>query len=205
MLTCHLAIVCNQVITVFRTDREWLQKSLTSEDAPICRLCNGVVYPFIPLADPDGKAADLFCVEHKSKILHMIDFLSVRRELMKYHNTRHISSSTSRLEKRSIPGAGTILPSELLIDENGVLIDILRAHKNKDSMTMDRISYFLLFGQKLPDGNESKYKRFSLPSSFGRSSRTIDRRESTRRRITMPVSLGRNSVYSFAKSERPAG
>jgi hypothetical protein len=168
-----------QVITVFRTDREWLRKGLTSEEAPISRLCNGLVYPFVPLAAPDGKAGDLFCVEHKSKVLHLVNFLAIRRELMKYHDTRRVSSSTSRLEKKSTPGAATILPSELLIDEHGVLVDILRAHKNADTMTRDRISYFLLFGEKLPDRNKPR-KRATLPSSFGRSLRNVtDGLEST--------------------------
>jgi hypothetical protein len=143
---------------VFRTDREWLQKGPTSEEAPISCLCNGVVYPFIPLADPDGKVGDLVCVEHKSKVLHLMDYFTTRHELVRYHNTRRVSSSTSRLEKKSISGAATILPSELLIDEHGVLVDILRAHKNADSMTMDRISHFLLFGEKLPDGDKPRTK-----------------------------------------------
>ena len=119
-----------------------------------------MVYPFVPLADPEGKAADVFCVEHKSRILHAVNYITMRKELMRYHDTCHISSSTSRLEKRTMVGASTILPTELLINENGVLIDVLRAHNTVESMTMDRISHFLLFGKKLPDEKESgKAKR----------------------------------------------
>ncbi|KAL3770615.1 hypothetical protein ACHAWO_009379 [Cyclotella atomus] len=148
-------------------------------------------------SDPDGKVDDLFCVEHKSKVLHLMDYCTTRHELVRYHNTRCVSSSTSRLEKKSISGAATILPSELLIDEHGVLVDILRAHKNTDSMTMDRISHFLLFGEKLPDGDKPRTKRSSVPSSFSRSTRNIvGRTESSRRRITMPAS------FSFGKSLR---
>lgn len=157
-----------KVITVFRTDKEWLKKGLTDyEGAPIARLLGtgNLVYPFVPLADPEGTAADVFCVEHKSRILHAINYMSMRRELMRYHNTSHISSSTSRLEKKTMVGACTILPTELLINENGVLIDVLRAHNTVESMTMERISHFLLSGKKLPDEKESEKakRRLSMP------------------------------------------
>lgn len=39
-------------------------------------------------------------------------------------------------------------PAEFLIDENGVLVDILQATKAWESMTMERIQHFLLTDQK---------------------------------------------------------
>eukprot|EP00956_Cyclotella_meneghiniana_P005292 scaffold6625_cov21-Cyclotella_meneghiniana.AAC.4 len=63
-------------------------------------------------------------------------------------------------------GAATCLPTELLINEHGVLIDILRAQNAVESMTMDRISHFLLLGTRLPDkkkGNTNTKRRVSMP------------------------------------------
>ena len=164
----------SQVITVFRTDTEWLKKGLTDKEAPIARLLGtsdnvNLVYPFLPLADPGGKVANLYCIQHKSRILHAVNYMSIRRELMRYyhHDTHPISSPTSRLEKKTMAGAATCLPTELLINEHGVLIDILRARNAVESMTMDRISHFLLLGTRLPDkkegNNNNTKRRVSMP------------------------------------------
>ena len=39
-------------------------------------------------------------------------------------------------------------PAEFLIDENGVLVDILWARKSTEFMAMERIQQFLLSGEK---------------------------------------------------------
>ena len=143
-----------KVVTVFRTKQGWLKQGLTSEDAPIARLCDGTTYPFLPLADPDGEAGAVFNVNNKSKLNHIISLASIRGEVMKYHGTASLSTPTSRLERKSI-GARTLIPSEFLIDEHGVLVDVLRPEKYGETMAMDRISYFLLFGKKLPEENDN--------------------------------------------------
>eukprot|EP00956_Cyclotella_meneghiniana_P038476 scaffold154906_cov23-Cyclotella_meneghiniana.AAC.1 len=71
-------------------------------------------------------------------------------------------------------GAATCLPTELLINEHGVLIDILRAQNAVESMTMDRISHFLLFGTRLPDvkGNNNTKRRVSMPLRWMKNQRS---------------------------------
>ena len=38
-----------------------------------------------------------------------------------------------------------------MIDEDGIVVDILRTKKAIELMTMDRIAHFLLFGTKQPE------------------------------------------------------
>ena len=174
-----------KVVTVFRTKQEWLKKGLTSEDAPIARLCNGITYPFLPLADPDGKAGAAFNVNNKSKLNHLLSLASIRGEVMKYHGTSSLSTPASRLERKSV-GARTLIPSELLIDEHGVLVDILRPEKYGETMTMDRISYFLLFGKKLPEenGSANKERKKKTISSIGTTRRLSSISMGTTRRLS---------------------
>ena len=51
-------------------------------------------------------------------------------------------------EAANTPGAANLLPSEFLIDENGVVVDILRAKKASDTMALDRITNFLIASEK---------------------------------------------------------
>jgi len=129
------------VITVFRTDIEQLRKGLADTNAPIRRL-SGIdinAYPFTALADPDGAAASTFKVD-KKEALKINTFLKAM-----------VAPSVFReVYLSGVKGGDTLLPSEFLIDENGVLVDVMRARKKRESMTMDRITSFLLLGQKHP-------------------------------------------------------
>ena len=53
----------------------------------------------------------------------------------------------SNEEAEQTPGASTLLPSEFLIDERGILVDVMRSKKASDTMAVDRISNFLFGGE----------------------------------------------------------
>lgn len=123
------------VITVFRTDVENLRQNMTDPNAAIRRYTHTDIntYPFLALADPGGLAASKFNVA-KSEALKVISLArSVITPLA--HKELYLSG---------VKGGDTLLPSEFLIDENGVVIDVMRARKKKESMSMDRIDRFLL-------------------------------------------------------------
>ena len=53
-------------------------------------------------------------------------------------------------------GAGNLLPSEFLIDEEGKLVDIMRATKSNEHMSAERISEFLLTSGNSWTSNKSE-------------------------------------------------
>ena len=122
-----------KVITVFLTDKDILHDGLTNKNAPIPRLCDDSLYPFLALADPNGEAASSFRLGNKSILPtpRQIAFKVARRN----SNKKQIFPP---LPLRNF------LPAEFLIDENGVIVDILRARKASEYMAMERIQQFLL-------------------------------------------------------------
>ena len=122
-----------KVITVFLTDIDILHDGLTNCNAPIPSLCDDSLYPFLALADPNGKAASSFRLGNKSILptLREIAFKIARRN----SNKKQIFPP---LPLRNF------LPAEFLIDDKGVIIDILRARKATECMAMERIQHFLL-------------------------------------------------------------
>jgi peroxiredoxin len=126
-----------KVITVFLTNKEVLHDGLTNKNAPIPRLCDDSIYPFLALADPDGKAASAFRLGTKSI------FPRSRREIVFQYQRRRANSKVFP----PLP-VSNFLPAEFLIDENGVLVDTLRAKKATEVMAMERIQEFLLGTQK---------------------------------------------------------
>lgn len=126
-----------KVITVFLTNKEVLHDGLTNKNAPIPRLCDGSLYPFLALADPDGKAASSFRLGGKSI------FPSPREIAFKIQRRR----SNKKNIFPPLP-VSNFLPAEFLIDENGVLVDTLRAKKTTEVFAMERIEKFLLADQK---------------------------------------------------------
>jgi len=142
-----------KVIMVFYTDLDFLKKGLTDDDAPIPRLSNTNVYPFLALADPDGSVGSIFQTKSKGFISHGIDFGRDFRTLTRAHRSFcSMFSATSWREEFKFPASTSMLPSEFLINEDGVLVDVLRAEKVIESMAhdMDRIVRFLLLGAKIP-------------------------------------------------------
>jgi len=56
-------------------------------------------------------------------------------------------------------GAGNLLPSEFLIDEEGKLVDIMRATKSNEHMSAERISEFLLTSYSWTSRRKSTARR----------------------------------------------
>ena len=137
LISSELSLIHGKVITVFRTDVEYLKKGLAGSDAPIRRLSGVHCYPFLALADPNGSAASTFKVDRKGDMKY--------RAFLKAVVTPSIFRE---IYLNGVNGGDTLLPSEFLIDENGVLIDVMRAKKKSEFMTMERISSFLLLGKQ---------------------------------------------------------
>ena len=127
-----------KLITVFLTNKEILHDGLTNKNAPIPRLCDGSLYPFLALADPNGNAASSFRLGHNNS------FLPSPREVA-FKIARKRSNKKEIFPPLPLPN---FQPAEFLIDEHGVLVDILRAKKATEFMAMERIQQFLLADQK---------------------------------------------------------
>lgn len=146
-----------KVITVFRTDMEHLRDGLEDENAPISHFISqrtltgdgtGSGYPFIALADPDGTAASTYKVGSKSTFLFLLDIPTYSKEVLSTAFWKKGVLKKNTEEEANTPGAANLLPSEFLIDENGVVVDILRAKKASDTMALDRITNFLIASEK---------------------------------------------------------
>ena len=143
-----------KVITVFLTDKELLRDGLTNHNAPIPRLGDGSLYPFLALADPDGTAALSFRLGNKS-------IIPTPREIA-FKIARRNSNKKNVFPPLPVRN---FLPAEFLIDEQGVIVDILRAKKATEFMAMERIQHFLLDRHKEKYAGRNK-RRSSMFSSF---------------------------------------
>lgn len=153
-----------KVVMVFRTNIDYLRKGLTEDDAPIPRLTRTNCYPFLALADTDGNVGKAFGVESKGLMGHVYDLGRDLRTLRgAYGGICNFVSATGLSEEFSFREAPFMLPSELLVDEEGVLVDVLRAESSIESMTLDRVTQFLLFGADIPS-KESAVSRRSITS-----------------------------------------
>lgn len=164
-----------KVIMVFYTDLEFLKKGLTDDDAPIPRLSETNIYPFLALADPDGSVGSIFQIKSKGFMSHGIDFGRDFRTLRRAHKSIcSMFPATSWREEFKFPASASMLPSEFLINEDGVLEDVLRAEKVIESMAhdMDRIVRFLLLGAKIPSLKGPKIFRSSKTSQGASAVRT---------------------------------
>lgn len=167
-----------KVVTIFYgADTDQLNKGLSSTIMKMNN-CSGLeCYPFLALADPEGETYKTFQV----KILSLAKFVTGNSGrtislLWKYKNdpndhrtslVRMIGDGLSSVikDKAFSTGAVKVLPSELLINEEGTMVDRLDANKVGDTMPMDRIAHFLLHGKKLPasvDKPKPKAKKFGL-------------------------------------------
>ena len=121
-------------------------------NAPIARICDandcGNCYPFLALADPSGDVASKFKADHHVNPLAL--FYSFVRGVPEINR---IFGTCNPIPVSLLPEtvrAYTFIPSELLIDENGILVDMLTAHTLYETMNFKRISHFLLYGTKFP-------------------------------------------------------
>lgn len=138
-----------KVITIFRTDVDYLKRGLTEESAPIQRLSHGSAYPFVALADPHGEVASSFKVERTFMLKQVMDNYRVVPGVMANGVVRNEHFFNAR-------GAGNLLPSEFLIDEDGFVVDVMRAMKSKEAMAIDRITHFLLLGRRHPSASKKR-------------------------------------------------
>ena len=129
-----------KVITVFLTNKEILNDGLTHHNAPIPQLCEDNLYPFLALADPDGVAATSFRLGHPKSILPS------PREL--FFKLRRNSSRGRNSTKFPPLPISNFMPAEFLIDENGIIVDILQAKKANEYIAMEHLQKFLLSDSK---------------------------------------------------------
>ena len=149
-----------KVITVFLTNKDVLHDGLTNKNAPIPRLCDGSIYPFLALADPNGEAASSFRLGNKS-------IIPTPREL--YFQLARSNSNKGKIFP-PLP-LRNFLPAEFLIDENFVIVDILRVRKATEFMALERIQHFLLDAPE--EGKYSVSKRKSRKSSVFSSGKSL--------------------------------
>lgn len=131
-----------KVVTIFRTDIDMLKLGLTDENAPIPRVLGGNCYPFMALADPEGKAASLFKVKTSSLIKKAI----ANYKHMPYLLFNKIAMKEALFNSKD---AITLLHSEFLVDEDGVLVDATWGKKLGDALSCERVNCFLIYGQSL--------------------------------------------------------
>lgn len=148
---------------MFRTNQEYLKEGLTDTEGPIVHFIRKdsgssdafirensrpgtISYPFLALADPDGTAASAFKVRSKSKFLFLLDVPTYSRAVLSKAMMKGVMKKSNE-EAEQTPGASTLLPSEFLIDERGILVDVMRSKKASDTMAVDRISNFLFGGE----------------------------------------------------------
>ena len=150
-----------KVVTVFRTDVNHLNNGLTG--GPIMTMnksCVGECYLFLALADPEGTAASTYHVTvmkwyHKFALKE-----SARLSFMENWFFRGFRYCTKNALREASDYGDFRLPLELLIDEDGILIDKMAAKRVSDSMSTERIAHFLLHGTKLPEIPKEAKTRF---------------------------------------------
>ena len=90
-------------------------------------------YPFHALADPDGTVSSLFRVGRRNLFGCIKDALPFK------HVVPIIKTAVVKGDQ-----SVTILPSEFLIDEKGIIVDLYRAKTLSETIPMDRVNCFLL-------------------------------------------------------------
>ena len=130
---------------------------------------NSNQYPFHALADPDGTVSSLFRVGRRSLYGCIKDALPFKH-VMPIIKTAVVKRDQSVM----------ILPSEFLIDEKGVIVDLYRAKTLSETIPMDRVNCFLL-GDKCLSSRDLKKKtgRSSLKKQKSKGSSKISSKRST--------------------------
>ena len=94
---------------------------------------NSTQYPFHALADPDGEVSSLFRVGRRNLLGCIKDALPFR-QVVPIVKAAVVDGDPSV----------TMLPSEFLIDENGIIVDLYRSKTLSKTIPMDRVSCFLM-------------------------------------------------------------
>mmetsp|Transcript_31238 Transcript_31238/g.70670 ORF Transcript_31238/g.70670 Transcript_31238/m.70670 type:complete len:152 (-) Transcript_31238:906-1361(-) len=141
-----------KILVVFCTDLHSMRRGLDG-NGPFRDLFekhrSSNAYPFVALADPDCSAASKFKLKSQSIVVQ-------KRRHRKTDGLRDVMS-----RHRSLRGTleivlggrrrANLLLSEFLVDEDGVLIDVLSEGQQSND-DMERIKCFMLTGKRLEDG-----------------------------------------------------
>ena len=122
-------------------------------------------YPFHALADPDGMASSLFRVGRRNLVGSIKDALPFK------HVVPIIKAALVKGDQSVV-----MLPSEFLIDEKGIIVDLYRAKTLSETIPMERVNCFLL-GDKCLNSRDLK--------KAGRSSSRIVSKMSSKRSSSM--------------------
>mmetsp|Transcript_19434 Transcript_19434/g.55911 ORF Transcript_19434/g.55911 Transcript_19434/m.55911 type:complete len:344 (+) Transcript_19434:130-1161(+) len=122
---------------------------------------NSNQYPFHALADPDGAVSSFFRVGRRNLFGCIKDALPFK------HVVPIIRTAVVKGDK-----SATLLPSEFLIDEKGIIVDLYRAKTLSETMPMERVSRFLLGDMCVSRRDLKKPGRSSLTKQKSSSNNT---------------------------------
>ena len=140
-----------RILVVFCTDLPSMRRGLNG-NGPFRDLFelhkSSNAYPFVALADPDLSAANKFKLKSQSIVVQKRRQRKTGglREVM----SRHRSFRGTLEILLGGRGRANLLLSEFLVDENGVLIDVLSEGQQSND-DMERIKCFMLTGKRLED------------------------------------------------------
>lgn len=120
--------------------------------------CAGGCYPFLALADPDAAVASLFGV----KICRSYSLVAMKQYAAYFcvfsRGVAEVISNKNVRQEAVQFGDNFVIPSELLIDESGCLVDIFRAKWVSETMPRERVEHFLLHGTALENEEKENMK-----------------------------------------------
>ena len=141
-----------KILVVFCTDLHSMNRGLDG-DGPFRDLFeqhrSSNAYPFVALADPDCSTANKFKLKSQS-------IVEQKRRQRKTDDlgevmSRHRSLRGTLEILRGGRGRANLLLSEFLVDEDGVLVDVLSEGQQSND-DMERIKCFMLTGKRLKVG-----------------------------------------------------
>eukprot|EP00563_Minutocellus_polymorphus_P018038 CAMPEP_0197718852 /NCGR_PEP_ID=MMETSP1434-20131217/2839_1 /TAXON_ID=265543 /ORGANISM="Minutocellus polymorphus, Strain CCMP3303" /LENGTH=318 /DNA_ID=CAMNT_0043303543 /DNA_START=199 /DNA_END=1155 /DNA_ORIENTATION=+ len=139
---------------------------------------NSNQYPFHALADPDGAVSSLFRVGRRNLFGCIKDALPFK------HAVPIIRTAVVKGDNAK---SATMLPSEFLIDEQGIIVDLYRAKMLSETIPMERVNCFLI-GDKCVsrrDLTKQKSKGSNNTDGAGRSSTRMLSKISSKRSTSM--------------------
>ena len=163
----------NNLLPVEMQKKEMLRSTVSAgtmeKSSPDNR--NSNQYPFHALSDPDGAVSSVFRVGRRNLFGCIKDALPFR------HVVPIIKTAVVKGDK-----SATILPSEFLIDEKGIIVDLYRAKTLSETIPMERVNCFLL-GDKCLSSSRDLKKQKSKGSNNGSNDRTGGRSTSIMSKI----------------------
>mmetsp|Transcript_62163 Transcript_62163/g.92181 ORF Transcript_62163/g.92181 Transcript_62163/m.92181 type:complete len:246 (-) Transcript_62163:449-1186(-) len=147
-------------------------------------------YPFHLLADPELMTYREYMVKEKSK-KSFKELLANHQETKEYKKYIKTYLKENDVDKDNYQD---FLPSDFLIDENGIIVDYFRAKVLTEHIPLDRIEYFLFFGKK-------KEEERSLSISM-KKSLTIKERKPKFSSMTMKMKKYSKSLQEKREEKR---